>query len=177
MTRYGDDLDIPVVFAEQTVPATLAEVLADAGVRQLHVAETEKYAHVTYFFNGGRRGADGRARRGSSSRARATSPSYDLQPEMSADEVADRFCAEVGDGYGFALVNFANPDMVGHTGVIPAVVDGGRDDRPLPRPGRRAGRRASAASASSPPITATPSRLLEPDGVSPHTAHTTNPCR
>ena len=49
-------------------------------------------------------------------------PSYDLKPEMSADEVADRFCAEVGDGYGFAVVNFANPDMVGHTGVIPAVV-------------------------------------------------------
>ena len=96
-------------------------MLADAGVRQLHVAETEKYAHVTYFFNGGIEEP-----RPGETRILVPSPrgvaSYDLQPEMSAEEVTDRFCAEVGDGYGFALVNFANPDMVGHTGVIPAVV-------------------------------------------------------
>ena len=96
-------------------------MLARNGARQLHVAETEKYAHVTYFFNGGEeREWEGETRILVPSPRDV--PSYDLKPEMSADEVATRFCAEIGDGYRFAVVNFANPDMVGHTGSIPAVV-------------------------------------------------------
>ena len=92
-----------------------------SGARQLHAAETEKYAHVTYFFNGGEeREWEGETRILVPSPRDV--PSYDLKPEMSADEVAARFCAEVGNGYRFAVVNFANPDMVGHTGSIPAVV-------------------------------------------------------
>ena len=90
--------------------------------RQLHVAETEKYAHVTYFFNGGEE-----AEWPGETRILVPSPrdvpSYDLKPAMSAPEVADRFAGEIGDGYRFAVINFANPDMVGHTGVIPAVVE------------------------------------------------------
>ena len=121
MTRYASDIASHVMFAEQRVEETLAEVLAEAGIRQLHVAETEKYAHVTYFFNGGVESEWPGETRILVPSPRDV-PSYDLKPEMSADEVADRFCAEVGDGYGFAVVNFANPDMVGHTGVIPAVV-------------------------------------------------------
>jgi 2,3-bisphosphoglycerate-independent phosphoglycerate mutase len=121
MTRYADDIDSHVIFEEQEVTGTLAETLSEAGIRQLHVAETEKYAHVTYFFNGGREEEWAGETRILVPSPRDV-PSYDLKPEMSADEVCDRFCAEVGDGYGFALVNFANPDMVGHTGVIPAVV-------------------------------------------------------
>ena len=121
MTRYRDDFDCPVAFAEQEVPATMAEVLSEHGVRQLHVAETEKYAHVTYFFNGGRE-----EEWTGETRILVPSPrdvaSYDLAPRMSADEVTERFCDEIGDGYGFAVVNLANPDMVGHSGVIPAVV-------------------------------------------------------
>jgi len=122
MTRYSADLDVPVAFGEQEVQETLAEVLSEHHVRQLHVAETEKYAHVSYFFNGGRE-----AEWGGETRVLVPSPrdvpSYDHKPEMSAGEVADRFVEEIGRGdYAFAVVNFANPDMVGHTGSIPATV-------------------------------------------------------
>ena len=121
MTRYSDDLDCPVVFGEQHVPDTLAEVLSRAGAKQLHMAETEKYAHVTYFFNGGvEEPWEGEERILVASPRDV--PSYDFRPEMSANEVTDRFCDEIGNGYRFAVINFANPDMVGHTGVIPAVV-------------------------------------------------------
>ncbi len=121
MTRYRDDFPCPVAFEEQVVENTLAEVLSGSGARQLHAAETEKYAHVTYFFNGGVE-----AEWEGETRILVPSPrdvpSYDLKPEMSAFEVAERFAAAIGDGYRFAVVNFANPDMVGHTGSIPAVV-------------------------------------------------------
>ena len=99
----------------------LAETIADAGLRQFHVAETEKYAHVTYFFNGGREdpfpGED---------RLLVPSPkvaTYDERPEMAAAGVADGLIAAIGTGrYDFAIANFANPDMVGHTGVLPAAL-------------------------------------------------------
>jgi 2,3-bisphosphoglycerate-independent phosphoglycerate mutase len=173
MTRYGVDLGAPVVFAEQTVPATLAQVLADAGVRQLHVAETEKYAHVTYFFNGGIEEP-----RPGETRILVPSPrdvrSYDLRPEMSAEEVADRFCAEVGEGYGFALVNFANPDMVGHTGVLAAVVEAVETtDRCLGQVVEAVGRLGGVCLVTADHGNA--EQTLEADGASPHTAHTTNP--
>ena len=122
MTRYASDLDTPIAFAEQDVPNTIAEVLAQRGLRQLHVAETEKYAHVTYFFNGGREDAWTGETRELVPSPRDV-PSYDHKPEMSADEVAQRVVDEVGDGYAFCVVNFANPDMVGHTGSIPAVIE------------------------------------------------------
>ncbi len=121
MTRYRADFPFSVAFDDQEVRNTLAEVLAAHGLRQLHIAETEKYAHVTYFFNGGEeREWDGETRILVPSPRDV--PSYDLKPEMSAAEVADRLCGELGDGYAFAVVNFANPDMVGHTGSIPAVI-------------------------------------------------------
>ena len=91
-----------------------------AGARQLHVAETEKYAHVTYFFNGGVEDEWPGETRILVPSPRDV-PSYDHKPEMSAREVAARFAAEIGNGYRFAVINFANPDMVGHTGSIPAV--------------------------------------------------------
>ena len=121
MTQYEDDLDCPVAFPEQMVRNTLAEVLSKAGSRQLHVAETEKYAHVTYFLNGGQeREWEGEKRILVPSPRDV--PSYDHKPQMSAEEVAVRFCDEVGRGYRFAIVNFANPDMVGHSGSISATV-------------------------------------------------------
>jgi len=173
MTRYRDDFPCPVVFPEQKVRDTLAEVLAANGLRQLHVAETEKYAHVTYFLNGGEeREWTGETRILVPSPRDV--PSYDLKPEMSADDVAERFCAEVGDGYRFAIVNFANPDMVGHTGSIPAVVAAVEaSDRCL-------GRVVECVAATGGVCLVTADHgnaevLLEPDGVSPHTAHTSNP--
>jgi 2,3-bisphosphoglycerate-independent phosphoglycerate mutase len=122
MTRYGDDFDCPVAFAESELHETMAEVCAEHGIRQLHVAETEKYAHVTYFFNGGREDEWAGERRILVPSPRDV-PSYDHKPEMSAAQVADEFDrALADDGYGFAVVNVANPDMVGHTGSIPAAV-------------------------------------------------------
>ncbi len=172
MTRYASDLATPVAFTEQDVPWTLAETLADNGRKQLHVAETEKYAHVTYFFNGGREdvwpGED---------RLLVPSPrdvpSYDFKPEMSAEEVADRVVEEIGDGYAFCVVNFANPDMVGHTGSIPAVIRACETaDRCLGRVADRVGELGGVSLITADHGNA--EKMLEDDGVSPHTAHTTN---
>jgi 2,3-bisphosphoglycerate-independent phosphoglycerate mutase len=122
MTNYDDELTAPIAYGEEEIEDTMAELLSREGLKQLHIAETEKYAHVTYFFNGGREeefpGED---------RILVPSPrdvpSYDHKPEMSAPEVARRFCEAVGSGkYAFAVINFANADMVGHTGSIPAAI-------------------------------------------------------
>jgi 2,3-bisphosphoglycerate-independent phosphoglycerate mutase len=173
MTRYRDDLRTPVVFDEQTVPSTIAEVLAAQGLRQLHVAETEKYAHVTYFFNGGRE-----QEWPGETRILVPSPrevgTYDKKPAMSAPEVARRFADEIGQGYAFAVLNFANPDMVGHTGVIPAVVEAVETTDACLGEVLAAVERAGGVAL----VTAdhgNAERMLEGDGVSPHTAHTTNP--
>jgi 2,3-bisphosphoglycerate-independent phosphoglycerate mutase len=174
MTRYRADLDVPVAFPEQEVKETLAEVLSERGVRQLHVAETEKYAHVTYFFNGGRE-----AEWGGETRVLVPSPrdvpSYDLKPEMSAAEVTRRFVEEVESGdYAFAVVNFANPDMVGHTGSIPAVVQAVEDaDACLGEVVAAVERKGGVALVTADHGNA--EQMLEADGESPHTAHTTNP--
>ena len=121
MTRYASDLPTPIAFSEQEVKNTMAEVLSAHELKQLHVAETEKYAHVTYFFNGGREEEWPGETRVMIPSPRDV-PSYDHKPEMSAEGVADAVVGQIGDGYAFCVVNFANPDMVGHTGVIPAVV-------------------------------------------------------
>jgi 2,3-bisphosphoglycerate-independent phosphoglycerate mutase len=173
MTRYRAEFRCPVAFEEQPVSNTLAEVLAESGARQLHVAETEKYAHVTYFFNGGiEREWEGETRILVPSPRDV--PSYDHRPEMSAVEVTARFCAEIGDGYRFAVINFANPDMVGHTGSIPAVITAVETaDRCLGRVVECVERAGGVCL-----ITADHGNaevMLEPDGISPHTAHTSNP--
>jgi 2,3-bisphosphoglycerate-independent phosphoglycerate mutase len=172
MTHYRDDLAAPVVFAEQTVDNTLAEAIAKAGLRQLHCAETEKYAHVTYFLNGGREQAWPEEQRILVASPRDVG-TYDKKPEMSAPEVAARVAAEAGEN-DFVIVNFANPDMVGHTGSIPAAIAAVETtDRALgvvldavQRAGGVALVTADHGNAET---------MLEPDGVSPHTAHTTNP--
>lgn len=173
MTRYRDAFDCPVVFEEQQVAETMAEILAEHEARQLHAAETEKYAHVTYFFNGGREKEwEGETRiLVPSPRDVAT---YDQKPEMSAAGVADRVVAELPGGYRFAIVNFANPDMVGHTGVIPAAVAA------VEATDAALGRVVEAVHVLGGVCVVTADHgnaeeLLAADGVSPHTAHTTNP--
>ena len=120
MTAYEEGLPVQVAFPPEVV-ACLAGAMAAAGWRQLHVAETEKYAHVTYFLNGGREAPfDGEDRVLVPSPKVAT---YDLQPEMSAGGVTDAVVAGIDSGrYDFLVANFANPDMVGHTGVWEATV-------------------------------------------------------
>ena len=172
MTRYRDDFDCPVAFGEQEVPNTLAEVLADNGLRQLHVAETEKYAHVTYFFNGGREEEWPGELRVLVPSPRDV-PSYDHKPEMSAREVTDRFVEALGaHDPAFAVLNFANPDMVGHTGSIPAAIKAVETvDACLGRVVEAVENRGGACLVTADHGNA--EQMLQPDG-SPHTAHTTN---
>ena len=121
MTPYQEGLPVAVAYREDEVAEPLAAVVSHAGLKQFHAAETEKYAHVTYFINGGREEPfPGEDRQMVPSLHVAT---YDLQPEMSALPLTDVVLTAINDGdYALIVVNFANGDMVGHTGVIPAVV-------------------------------------------------------
>lgn len=119
MTQYDETFNYPVAFPPQKLVNILGDVLDTHGIKQFRTAETEKYAHVTFFFNGGVEEP-----KKLETRVLVASPhvaTYDLQPEMSADEVCKNvLAAEDNPEYGFILVNFANPDMVGHTGVLEA---------------------------------------------------------
>ncbi|KAF9167602.1 hypothetical protein DFQ26_003945 [Actinomortierella ambigua] len=123
MTQYKGDFPFPVAFPAQSMTNVLAEWLAKKEVPQCHVAETEKYAHVTFFFNGG-----SEAQFSGEHRDLIPSPkvaTYDLKPEMSAAAVGEKVAEEIGTGqYPFVMCNFAPPDMVGHTGVYDAAVKG-----------------------------------------------------
>lgn len=121
MTQYDVSLNAPVAFSPQNLDNTLGEVLSAAGLKQLRIAETEKYAHVTFFFNGGVENANP-----GEDRILIPSPkvaTYNLQPEMSAYEITQRVLQEIDrDFYDVVIMNYANPDMVGHTGVLEAAV-------------------------------------------------------
>ncbi|QEC47873.1 2,3-bisphosphoglycerate-independent phosphoglycerate mutase [Baekduia soli] len=122
LTEYEEGWPWPVAFPPHRPETTLTKVIAAAGRKQLHVAETEKYPHVTYFFGGGEEQPEAGERRELVASPRDV-PTYDFKPEMSAREAADAFIAAWReDGPTFGIINFANADMVGHTGVIPAVI-------------------------------------------------------
>jgi 2,3-bisphosphoglycerate-independent phosphoglycerate mutase len=173
MTEYRKGWPYPVAFPEQRPKTTLAEVIANAGADQLHVAETEKYAHVTYFFNGGKeQEVEGEERRLVVSPRDV--PTYDHKPEMSAEGAAESFVSRWGEGdYRFGIINFANPDMVGHTGVIPAAV------KAVETVDTQLGKVVDAVTAKGGACIITADHgncdnMLEPDG-SPNTAHSLNP--
>jgi 2,3-bisphosphoglycerate-independent phosphoglycerate mutase len=120
MTEYDKSFPYPVLFRKEVPKNTLAEVIANAGLTQLHTAETEKYAHVTFFFNGG-------VEEPVPNESRVLIPSpkvktYDMKPEMSAPQVGDAVLTAMDEGYDFIVVNFANGDMVGHTGNYEAAI-------------------------------------------------------
>lgn len=121
MTQYDETFPFPVAFGKERMTNILGDVLEANGVKQFRTAETEKYAHVTFFFNGGVEEPQAHE-----TRVLVSSPkvaTYDLQPEMSAPEVCEKVLGAINNPeYGFILVNFANPDMVGHTGVLEAAV-------------------------------------------------------
>ena len=173
MTQYVEGWPYPVAFPPHHPDVTLSSVVAAAGMKQLHVAETEKYPHVTYFFNGGAEAAyDGERREMvQSPRDVAT---YDLKPAMSGPEAAAAFVGAWNeDGAAFGIINFANADMVGHTGSIPAAVEA------IETVDRCLGEVVAAVHASGGVCVVTADHgnadnMLEPDG-SPNTAHSLNP--
>jgi 2,3-bisphosphoglycerate-independent phosphoglycerate mutase len=173
MTAYRKGWPYSVAFPEARPQTTIAKVISEAGGRQLHVAETEKYAHVTYFFNGGREEEwEGEERQLVESPRDV--PTYDHKPEMSARAAADAFVSNWREGdYRFGIINFANPDMVGHTGVISAAVEAVEEvDGCL-------GDVVEAVTATGGACIVTADHgncdhMLEPDG-SPNTAHSLNP--
>ena len=172
MTEYDSTFKgVHVVFEKDNLRMTLGEVLEQAGRRQIRIAETEKYPHVTFFFSGGREEPFA-----GESRIMVPSPkvaTYDLQPEMSAQGVADAISAELRKGEAdFVCLNFANPDMVGHTGVFPAIV------KAVEATDRCAAQVVEAGRAMGYSFVViadhgNADKALNPDG-SPNTAHTTN---
>jgi 2,3-bisphosphoglycerate-independent phosphoglycerate mutase len=173
MTQYEEGWPYPVAFPPERPPTTLPSVLAARELRQLHVAETEKYPHVTYFFGGGEEKAQAGERRELVPSPRDV-PTYDYKPEMSAFEAAAAFAgAWRSDSPGFGIINFANADMVGHTGVIEAAVKG------VEAVDRCLGQVVDAVHSTGGACLITADHgnadhMLEPDG-SPNTAHSLNP--
>jgi 2,3-bisphosphoglycerate-independent phosphoglycerate mutase len=173
LAEYEEGWPYPVAFPPARPEITLPHVIAAVGGRQLHVAETEKYAHVTYFFGGGEETPEEGERRELVPSPRDV-PTYDKKPEMSARDAAHAFVEAWGqDDFRFGIINFANPDMVGHTGVIPAAVTAietvdaclGEVVRAVQQSGGALIVTADHGNADN---------MLEPDG-SPNTAHSLNP--
>ncbi len=173
LTQYHEAFDVPVIFPPSELHHVFGEVIASQGLRQLRLAETEKYAHVTFFFNGGRE-----APFANEARILVPSPkvaTYDLQPEMSADEVTDRLVESIeGGAYDVIICNLANPDMVGHTGIYEAAV------RAIEAVDRNLGRAVDALEAAGGQMLITADhgnaeQMRDPETGQPHTAHTGNP--
>ena len=173
MTQFEEGLNVKVAFPPEAITNTLGEIVSKAGMTQLRIAETEKYAHVTFFFNGGveepYEGED---------RILVPSPkvaTYDLQPEMSAIEVTDKVVEAIKSRkYDFIILNYANGDMVGHTGVLEAAVKAvetvdtcvGRFVEAIREVGGEVCITADHGNAD---------QMVDPDTGAPFTAHTTNP--
>jgi len=174
LTEYDAEFDLPVAFAPEMPKHILGEILSAARLPQLRMAETEKYAHVTFFFNNGREEPfDGE------DRVLVPSPrdvaTYDHKPEMSAEPLTSALLAQLDErDYAFILVNFANPDMVGHTGVLPAAVKAVETiDRCLDRISEKLFALGGQALITSDHGNC--ELMIDPQTGGPHTAHTTNP--
>ncbi|WP_313137486.1 2,3-bisphosphoglycerate-independent phosphoglycerate mutase [Paracoccus jeotgali] len=159
-------------YPKRQIVNTLGEWVARKGLRQFRLAETEKYPHVTFFLNGGKEAPEpGEDRHMPASPKVAT---YDLQPEMAADEVGDWFVKAIREGYDLIVVNFANPDMVGHTGSLPAAI------RACEAVDRNLGRALQALDEAGGAAVIIADHgncetMIDPQTGGPHTAHTTNP--
>jgi len=174
MSEYDKTFALPVAFPSQDLTEIFPEIVARAGLAQLRCAETEKYAHVTFFFNGGRETVFPKE-----DRILVPSPrdvkTYDLKPEMSAREVTGKLVEAIGTGrYGFVLVNYANPDMVGHTGFLDAAV------KAVKVVDECVGRLWQAARSQGMAMLVTADHgncemMTDPVTGEPHTAHTLNP--
>ncbi len=173
LTEYDPEFLLPIGYAPERPQATVASVVSRAGFKQFHCAETEKYAHVTYFFNGGKKQPFA-----GEEHVMVNSPdvaTYDLKPEMSADVVADKVIGALNSGkYGFILVNFANGDMVGHTAIREAVI------KAVEALDREVGRVLDAAVEAGFSVILTADHgncdeMVDPVTQEPHTQHTLYP--
>jgi len=173
LTRYDESLPLPVAFPPEDVLETLGDLYAEAGLRQLRIAETEKYAHVTYFFSGGRE-----AELAGEERCLVPSPkvaTYDLEPAMSAVPVTDEAVRRIAEEpLDLVVLNYANADMVGHTGILPATI------RAIETLDACLARLAEAVRARGGVLAVTADhgnaeQMTDPVTGQPHTAHTTNP--
>jgi len=173
MMEYDAKAGLPFAFTPESPRVVLNRLLSARGIAQFHCAETEKYAHVTYFFNGGNQDLanDEEHRLIPSPNVRT----YDLKPQMSAPEVADAVVEAIAsEGFGFIVVNFANGDMVGHTGIMEAAVQA------VEAVDRQVGRVLDAAVAHGYSVLLTADHgncdlMVDPETDEPHTQHTTNP--
>jgi 2,3-bisphosphoglycerate-independent phosphoglycerate mutase len=173
MTQYDKQFDLPLVILPESMENLLADMLAQANLRNLRIAETEKYAHVTYFFNGGiEKPFAGEDRVLVPSQKVAT---YDLAPEMSADGIADAVIKAIADpAFDLLVVNFANADMVGHSGKIEPTVKGVETiDSCLGRIYQEMRQRGGSMLVTADHGNA--ELMIDPASGGPHTAHTTNP--
>ena len=173
MTSYDRTFSFPVGFAPFSMARIMAEVVSGAGMTMFRTAETEKYPHVTYFYNGGIEAPFAGEERELVASPKV--PTYDLQPEMSAAGVTDVLCRAIESGsYDFTLCNYANCDMVGHTGVFPAVI------KAVETVDSCLARVVAAAEKAGARLLVTADHgncevMIDPKGGGPHTAHTTNP--
>jgi 2,3-bisphosphoglycerate-independent phosphoglycerate mutase len=173
MTSYDRTFTFPVAFEPFSMARIVAEVVSGAGLAMFRTAETEKYPHVTYFFNGGIEKPFPREHRELVPSPKV--PTYDLQPEMSAAGVTDVLIKAIeSEDYDFTLCNYANCDMVGHTGVLPAVI------RAVETVDACLARVMSAAEKAGARLLVTADHgncelMIDPESGGPHTAHTTNP--
>jgi 2,3-bisphosphoglycerate-independent phosphoglycerate mutase len=173
MTEYDAAYDVSVAYGPEVLSATVAEVLAENSLTNLRLAETEKYAHVTYFFNGGEeKPFDGEDRILVPS---PRVPTYDLQPEMSAAEIADLLVADItANHHDVIICNFANADMVGHTGQLDAtIVAVSTLDRCLSRIVKTVEAKGGTVIITADHGNA--EQMWDKERKQPHTAHTTNP--
>ncbi|WP_243137417.1 2,3-bisphosphoglycerate-independent phosphoglycerate mutase [Heliorestis convoluta] len=173
LTQYDVTFEAPVAYMPQNLQRTFGEIIDQSGLRQLRIAETEKYAHVTFFFNGGVEAANRLEKRQLIASPKV--PTYDLQPSMSAEEVTEQVLSHIQSGdYDVIIMNLANPDMVGHTGFLEAAVEAVKAvDKSLEKISKAILEQDGILIVTS--DHGNVEMMIDPNDGGPHTAHTTNP--
>ena len=172
MTQYSHEFACDVAFPDVDIEHTLGSVISGSGLTQSHIAETEKFAHATYFLNGGRE-KPYEKETDVLLESRKDVETHDQAPKMRAESIADKAIEELDKGQDFIFINFANPDMVGHTGNVPAIIEAVEEtDRQCRRVVEHLLRRGGIAFVTADHGNA---EVNKDENGNPHTSHTTNP--